>query len=240
MKTVYIPKGETVSYESLVTDHLIVDGCLKTAYGVKARIISGNGVICAGSVAADEIRIRDMEAETVICTRLIAKRVEAPEVFASESAVVSCYLSSAYVKTGKLTVSVSEIDEVYAEEVIYLKPKDRSLFGMLLFSALRSFWTRLTAPAAPVMDAEYKQVRPEPEEAAPRESAAEEVGTVTEETPTQAQASSAPADEELNRFINLFKLTREAGFTLRIVPGTPEENAPVFDFEQETIIRPAA
>lgn len=29
MKTVYIPKGETVSYETLETDRLVVKGCLK-------------------------------------------------------------------------------------------------------------------------------------------------------------------------------------------------------------------
>lgn len=29
MKTVYIPKGETVRYETLATDRLVVKGCLK-------------------------------------------------------------------------------------------------------------------------------------------------------------------------------------------------------------------
>ena len=29
MKTVYIPAGEAVKYESLVTENLVVDGCLK-------------------------------------------------------------------------------------------------------------------------------------------------------------------------------------------------------------------
>lgn len=29
MKTVYIPKGETVRYETLETDRLVVKGCLK-------------------------------------------------------------------------------------------------------------------------------------------------------------------------------------------------------------------
>ena len=29
MKTVYIPKGETVRYETLTTDRLVVKGCLK-------------------------------------------------------------------------------------------------------------------------------------------------------------------------------------------------------------------
>ena len=37
MKTVYIPKGHTVCYESLETEHLVVEGCLKTTCGVKAK-----------------------------------------------------------------------------------------------------------------------------------------------------------------------------------------------------------
>ena len=35
-------------------------------------------------------------------------------------------------------------------------------------------------------------------------------------------------------------MLREQGYTLRILPGTPEENAPLFDHETETILRPAA
>ena len=38
----------------------------------------------------------------------------------------------------------------------------------------------------------------------------------------------------------MFKLTRESGYTLQIIPGTPEENAPVFNFEAESFFRPAA
>ena len=45
MKTVYIPKGETVSYETLETERLVVKGCLKVAYGIKAKTISGSGGI---------------------------------------------------------------------------------------------------------------------------------------------------------------------------------------------------
>ena len=40
MKTVYIPKGETVTYETLETERLVVKGCLKVAYGIRARSIS--------------------------------------------------------------------------------------------------------------------------------------------------------------------------------------------------------
>ena len=45
MKTVYIPKGETVHYESLVTEHLVVHGHLHVTYGIKAKTITGKGVI---------------------------------------------------------------------------------------------------------------------------------------------------------------------------------------------------
>ena len=214
MKTVYIPKGETVRYETLETDRLVVKGCLKVTYGIKARTISGGGMITAGTVSADDIRVDDLEAASVTCQRLIAKRVQTPELFAFESAAVSCFLSSAFVATGKLTVALSEIDEVKTDEVIHLKPRKRSLFRLLLASALRSFWTSLTARPVKreVMDADFEPVKKDEE----------------------------PVDEELNRFIGMFKLAREFGYTLKIIPGTPEENAPVFGTGSGTDIRPAA
>ena len=216
MKTVYIPKGETVRYETLETDRLVVKGCLKVAYGIKARTISGGGMITAGTVSADDIRVDDLEAASVTCQRLIAKRVQTPELFAFESAAVSCFLSSAFVATGKLTVALSEIDEVKADEVIHLKPRKRSLFRLLLVSALRSFWTSLTARPVKreAMDADFE--------------------------PVEEQKDDEAVDEELNRFIGMFKLTRESGYTLKIIPGTPEENAPVFNRETEQPFRPAA
>lgn len=208
MKTVYIPKGETVRYETLETDRLVVKGCLKVTYGIKAKTISGGGMITAGTVSADDIRVNDLEAASVTCQRLIAKRVQTPELFAFESAAVSCFLSSAFVATGKLTVALSEIDEVKADEVIHLKPKKRSLFRLLLVSALRSLWTRLTAPAA--------QGKP-----MGASSAAE-----SPEVP--AGETGEPKDEELDRLVAIFKLLRSSGYTLKILPGTPEENAPRF------------
>lgn len=216
MKTVYIPKGETVSYETLETSKLVVKGCLKVAYGIKAKTISGGGMITAGTVSADDIRVDDLEAGSVTCQRLIAKRVQTPELFAFESVAVSCFLSSAYVATGKLTVALNEIDEVKADEVIHLKPRKRSLFRLLLASALRSFWTSLTTrpQKAEVMDADFE--------------------------PVKEQKDDEPGDEELNRFIGMFKLARESGYTLKIIPGTPEENAPIFNQEKGKIIRPAA
>lgn len=243
MKTVYIPKGETVHYESLVTDHLVVHGHLHVTYGIKAKSINGKGVINAGTVEADTVCVDDVEAASVICKRLLAKRVQSPEVFASESAAVSCFLSAAYVETGKLTVAISEIDVVEAQEVVNLPPRKRSLLGTLLASVLRSFWTALTVQdKKQVMDAEFTPVQEEqtenPQEEIPVEQTAAVVEMATEEQETAEDEE--PVDEELNRIIGLFKLSREQGYTLKLIPGTPEENAPVFDFAAERIIRPAA
>lgn len=237
MKTVYIPKGETVHYESLATEHLVVHGRLHVTYGIKAQSITGSGVIDAGSIHADTVCVDDVEGGTVICKRLIAKRVQAPEVFASESAAVSCFLSSAYVETGNLTVAISEVDEVVVQEVVNLTPKKRSLFGTLLASMLRSIWTALTVTGqqAEVLDAAFTPVQEDDAETEQNEESAEPSTTAQEET-----VETQETDMELNRIIGLFKLAREQGYTLKLIPGTPEENAPVFDFENERILRPAA
>ena len=217
MKTVYIPKGETVRYESLTTEHLVVHGCLEVTRGIKARMIAGSGTVRA-------------------------KRVQSPEVYASESATVSCFLSAAYVETGRLTVTLSEIDEVKAEEVVNLTPKKRTLFGTLLASLLRSFWTALTVHGQkePTVMTDACEAMPEgvteSTQEATQEPEAEQAAPCEEENAVEPEA----VDEELNRIVGIFKLAREQGYTLKLIPGTPEENAPVFDFENERILRPAA
>ena len=213
MKTIYIPKGETVSYENLVTDRIVVKGCLKVLDDIKTKSITGGGVIYAGTVSADDIRVDDLETSAVTCRRLIAKRVQTPTLIASDSAAVSCYLAASYVETGKLTVAASEVSEAKADEIVHLTPKKRSLFGLLLVSALRSLWTWLTAPAdqdEPV-DAEWRPAAERPEH-------------------KPAEKSPEAKDPELARMIAMFNFLRESGYTLRILPGTPEENAPTFDF----------
>lgn len=242
MKTVYIPKGETVRYESLTTEHLVVHGCLEVTRGIKARTIAGSGTVRAGAVNADVIRVDDMDAGSIVCKRLLAKRVQSPEVYASESAAVSCFLAASYVEAGKLTVTLSEIDAVNAAEVVNLTPKKRTLIGTLLASLLRSIWTALTVPGQkePTVMADACEEVPEdaaepvPEET--QEPEAEQAAPCEEENTVEPEA----VDEELNRIVGIFKLAREQGYTLKLIPGTPEENAPVFDFENERIIRPAA
>ena len=75
---------------------------------------------------------------------------------------------------------------------------------------------------------------PVPEET--QEPETEQAAPCEEENAAEPEA----VDEELNRIVGIFKLAREQGYTLKLIPGTPEENAPVFDFENERILRPAA
>ncbi len=163
MKRIYIPKGQTVAYDALETECLVVEGCLKVTHSLKARAISGNGVIFAGTISADDIHAGEIEAAAVYCLRLAAKRVQAAEMFAAESAAVSCYLCADYVASGHLTVALHEVSKIDAAEVVVLPPRKRSLFRLLLASALRTAWISLTAPhEGEVMDAEYRLVEENP------------------------------------------------------------------------------
>lgn len=215
MKTVYIPKGETVSYEAITTERLVVKGKIIVQGEIKAKSISGNGVISAGLIHADTIVAEDIETTTIVCEKLIAKRVSAAEMIASKSAAVSCFLSSAYVETPKLTVALSEISEIKCGEVINLKPKHSGLFMTLLLSFVRSLWLTLTTPIE-VYDAEYETVEDDSDPEVKAE-VAETVQNIMDEDDD---------DFELKRFVSIFKLLRDSGYTLKIVPGTPEENAP--------------
>ncbi len=258
MKTIYIPKGECVCYQSLTTEHLIVKGRLDVVDGIYAKQIDGDGLIFAGSIHADTIRADELDAGMIVCDKLLAKRVSAPEVFASSGMAISSFLSASYVETPKLTVAISEIDVVNAQEVINLPPKKRGLMGTLIASAWRSFWLSLVTKKekSVPMDADYVQVEDEASPNVADESTPEEEQEIAPELKEQIQKTVCDImeqqknvdeanqmeqeDFELKRFIALFKMNRDSGYTLRIVPGTPEENAPVFDFDQETILRTAA
>ena len=200
MKTVYIPKGETVTYEELTTGKLVVQGRLVVQGTLNAKSISGCGVISVGELRADTIVADDVSAETIICEKLLAKRVSAVELFASDSALVSGYLSCTHVETGKLTVALNEIETVEAREIVNLRPKKRGLLRTLLLSTLRSCWLALTY-APPAEDADY-----EPAEDT-REKVADTVREIMEED-----------DQELQRLVTTYRFLRGSGYSLKIVP----------------------
>lgn len=50
-----------------------------------------------------------------------------------------------------------------------------------------------------------------------------------------AKISKEEYDFEKMRLNAMFDLFRSKGYTVRIIPGTPEENAPVFPFEDQKV-----
>ena len=244
MKTIYIPAGATCSYETLVTDNVIVHGHLHVTNGLKAKHISGKGFITAGEVSVDIVDVTELECGTVICRRLLAQRVSCNEAMISENAAVSRFFSANYVKAPSLTVAVSEIGEADVDEIVHLMPKPRGMLLTLLLSMLRTFWLRLTASRP---QGRFEKPRTEAEDPSDTPEDAEtkaNIAKIVQEVLAQQAAEKATTEDdtedfELQRMVNTFKLLRDKGYTLRVIPGTPEENAPVFDFAAESI-QPAA
>ena len=233
MKTVYIPAGATYNYETLVTSDVIVHGHLHVTNGLKAKHISGRGFITAGEVSADIVDVTELECGTVICRRLLAQRVSVNEAMISESAAVSRFFSANYVKAPSLTVAVREIGEADADEIVHLTPKPR---GMLLTASRPQ--GRFEKPRT-----ESEEPSDTPEDTEMKANIAKIVQEVLAQQASKKAACANNTDDaddfELQRMIGTFKLLRDKGYTLRILPGTPEENAPVFDFAAESI-QPAA
>ena len=186
----------------------------------------------------------ELECGTVICRRLLAQRVSCGEAMISESAAVSRFFSANYVKAPSLTVAASEIGEADVEEIVHLTPKPRGMLLTLLLSNLRTFWLRLTASRP---QGRFEKPRTEAEEPSDTPEDAEtkaNIAKIVQEVLAQQAAEKAVCaddadDFELQRMIGTFKLLRDKGYTMRILPGTPEENAPVFDVTAERI-QPAA
>ena len=237
MKTVYIPKGETVTYDSLYTDRLVVNGSLNVTRDIRVKTISGKGFIRAETIHADTIQADEIEADTIVCDKLLAKRVLTSVLGASDSIVVSCYLSSDYVSARKLTTAANKIGEVAADQVYDLPAKKRGMLCTLFLSALRALWVSLTAPRSDKAAKDAKKRHTEPT-ALEKTNLGPDLVAVTEMD--QEPAGSDETDFELKRLVTIFKLLRDSGYTLRVLPGTPEENAPVFDSETQQFFRPAA
>ena len=143
-------------------------------------------------------------------------------------------------------MAVSEIGEADVDAIVHLTPKPRGMLLTLLLSMLRTFWLRLTASRPqgrfekPRTEAPVEEPSDTPEDTEMKANIAKIVQEMLAQQAAEKAACADDADDfELQRMIGTFKLLRDKGYTLRILPGTPEENSPVFDFAAESI-QPAA
>lgn len=233
MKKLYIPKGETRHYESVESGHIVVDGCLKVDGAIKARHISGRGVIQAGAVSARTVTVMDVEAAHIVAETLTAERVCAVEVHISGAAAVSCRLEAQLVEAGKLTVAGCEIGELRCDDVVNLPTKHRSLLGTLLASFFRSLWCAwfcrapedgkeqvMDAAWAPVDGKQPKQAQPSetPDTSAQAETA--QVATATESgTPMFGPSYQDLEDDfEFKRLAAMYRFNKGNGYYVRLFP----------------------
>ena len=193
MKTLYVPKGKTLHYERLECQTIIVDGTLVVDGAVRAKRITGKGLLDAGSVYSPAVSVRDLDTVKVVCDLLAAEYVQAVEVIVSSSAVVSRYLEAEYVEARKLTVSKHQISELRVEEFTYLPEKKRGVIVALLSGFFRRLW--LSVRHRTPINAPYKQSSPNAKE----ESGVKGAGTTAPVDPTEAgkAGEATQQDQEL-------------------------------------------
>ena len=97
MKNLYIPKGETVHYETLFCPHIVNDGVLQVSGSICADTITGSGMIDANTVSARHISAMNVDCLSLMAETLTAERVTAVEVIVSGAATISCCLDAEYV-----------------------------------------------------------------------------------------------------------------------------------------------
>lgn len=237
MKTLYVPKGKTLHYERLECQTIIADGTLVVDGAVRAKRITGKGLLDAGSVYSPAVSVRDLDTVKVVCDLLAAEYVRAVEVIVSSSAVVSRYLEAEYVEARKLTVSKHQISELRVEEFTYLPEKKRGVIGALLSGFFRRLW--LSVRHRTPINAPYKQSSPNAKE----ESGVKGAGTTAPVNPTEAgkAGEATQQDQEVMKaflaragkgedrladdfdFLKLkamYVLLKDVGYTIRLKPMT--------------------
>lgn len=216
MKNLYIPKGKTLHYETLSCQNIVNDGVLVVEETIRARNISGKGILDAGTISARHVAAMDIECAAIVGETLAAERVCAVEVTLSGPAVVSCYLEAEYVETPKLTVGKSSIGTLHSPDVVNLPDKKRGITSALVAGFFCRLWlslTRRTPVDAPYVSADSP--------------ALDDAGNqVTEQTPDDPQPQEAIQSEAVNasleddfefkRLKAMYCLLKDCGYTLRL------------------------
>lgn len=216
MKNLYIPKGETLHYETLSCQNIVNDGVLVVDETLRARNISGKGFLDAGTISARHVGAMDIECAAIVGETLAAERVCAAEVTLSGPAVVSCYLEAEYVETPKLTVGKSNIGTLNAPDVVNLPEKKRGITRALVAGFFCRLWLSLTrrvpveAPYVPAEDPVTEDAGNQAAEQTPADTQPRE--TVQNES----MSTDLEDDFEFKRLKAMYCLLKDCGYTLRL------------------------
>lgn len=177
MKRIYVPKGETVTYNNLNTGNAVVKGTLIVNGLFTAKHIQGNGRVQAEEIQCDTIEVDTVQADIVTARKIVGKKLFIRDCRATDAVMAVDFIESIRVMTKTLYMSLSSISECEANEIIILKQKNRGLFRMLIASKLRCISMSLFKPQV------EKNDNKEPVEA-------DETDTCTNEIQPQQQISN--------------------------------------------------
>ncbi|MDL2288142.1 hypothetical protein LJC32_02035 [Oscillospiraceae bacterium OttesenSCG-928-F05] len=209
MKTVYIPAGQSIVYSNLDINEAVVHGTLSVQGLLRAGKISGKGCVVADEICSGEIAVRDLRANKVVCERMAVDTASVSDCAASDAVTSAVHFEANTVKAAKLVVVQSTIETADVGETIVVSPKRRSMFGVIVRAAVRSWWISLARPGTIL------------KETAPEASAEQE----TEE----AQASDRAQYDTL---IDAIHMLKQSGIRVEI---TPIQEPPSDAFEQASI-----
>lgn len=148
MKRIYVPKGETVTYNNLNTGNAVVKGTLIVNGLFTAKHIQGKGKVQAEEIQCDTIEVDTVQADIVTARKVVGKKLFIRDCRATDAVMAVDFIESIRVMTKTLYMSLSSISECEADEIIILKQKNRGLLRMLMASKLRCISMSLFKPKA--------------------------------------------------------------------------------------------
>lgn len=146
MKRIYVPKGETVTYNNLNTGNAVVKGTLIVNGLFTAKHIQGKGKVQAEEIQCDTIEVDTVQADILTARKVVGKKLFIRDCRATDAVMAVDFIESIRVMTKTLYMSLSSISECEADEIIMLKQKNRGLLGMLIASKLRCICMSLFKP----------------------------------------------------------------------------------------------
>lgn len=135
MKKLMIAKGEVATYNSLITDTLVVDGILKISGLLRARNIQGAGIVEARRLEAESANVRIAFVNDLDVGDGVFEKLYGSNCRASDTLTVTDFIQALDVRAKRLVIDRSNIGNCAADEIV--SSRRRSALGTALSGLLR-------------------------------------------------------------------------------------------------------
>lgn len=138
MKKLMIAKGEVATYNSLITDTLVVDGILKISGLLRARNIQGAGIVEARRLEAESANVRIAFVNDLDVGDGVFEKLYGSNCRASDTLTVTDFIQALDVRAKRLVIGRSNIGNCAADEIVSRR-RGMALSGLLrlIFAPVR-------------------------------------------------------------------------------------------------------